>query len=49
MPAKSAKQFKFMSAAAKGAISNAAAPGKAIAKEFIKETPKKKHSLFMKK
>jgi len=49
MPAKSEKQYKFMQAVAHGAVSKAAAPSKAVAKEFIKETPKKKRSLFMKK
>lgn len=51
MPAKSAKQYKFMQAIAHGTskMASAAAPSKEVAKEFIDKTPKKKRSLFMKK
>lgn len=49
MPAKSAKQYRFMQAVRSGKIASAAAPSKEVAKEFIDKTPKKKRSLFMKK
>lgn len=49
MPAKSAKQYRFMQAVAHGKVASAAAPSKEVAKEFIDKTPKKKRSIFMKK
>jgi hypothetical protein len=50
MPIKSAKQMKFMEAMAHGAKSKGGiGPSPAVAEEFIKKTPKKKKSMFMKK
>lgn len=50
MPAKSAKQFRFMAMIAHGGKSNTGVgPSKEVAEEFVKKTPKKKRSLFMKK
>lgn len=46
MPAKSAKQYKFMAAVKSG---NAVGPSKEVAEEFVSKTPKKKRKLFMKK
>jgi hypothetical protein len=46
MPAKSAKQYRFMQAAAHGKLDTG--PSEKVAKEFIKKTPKKKRSMFMK-
>lgn len=49
MPAKSAKQYRFMQAIAHGSKSfSSSGPSKAVAKEFIEKTPKKKRSLFAK-
>ena len=48
MPAKSGPQYRFMQAVAHGDVARAAGPDKAVAKEFIKKTPKKKRSMFMK-
>jgi hypothetical protein len=50
MPAKSAKQYKFMQAMAHGAKSDKGiGPSPEVAEEFIKKTPKKKRSLFSRK
>lgn len=50
MPAKSAKQYRFMAAVAHGMKpKNGVGPSKAVAEEFVHKTPKKKRSLFMKK
>lgn len=50
MPAKSAKQYKFMAAVAHGAKPfKGTGPSEAVAKEFVKKTPKKKRSRFMRK
>lgn len=51
MPAKSAKQYKFMAAIAHGTSdkTDKYGPSKKVAEEFIKKTPKKKRSQFMKK
>jgi hypothetical protein len=49
MPAKSAKQYKFMQAIAHGSSNKIdAGPSKKVAEEFISKTPKKKRSIFMK-
>lgn len=48
MPAKSAKQYRLMQAAAHGNLTGPG-PSKEVAKEFIDKTPAKKRSLFMKK
>jgi len=48
MPAKSAKQYGLMQAAAHGSITGSAGPSRAVAKEFINKTPPKKRKLFMK-
>lgn len=49
MPAKSAKQYKFMAGIAHGMKPRGGAigPSKEVAEEFIKKTPKKKRSEFM--
>ena len=47
MPAKSAKQYRLMQAAAHG--NSSMGPSKEVAKEFIKKTPPAKRSLFAKK
>ena len=50
MPAKSAKQYRFMQAMAHGAkAKKGVGPSEEVAKEFISKTPKKKRSLFMSK
>ena len=50
MPAKSAKQFKFMAGIAHGMKpKSGVGPSKEVAEKFVKETPSKKRSLFMKK
>ena len=50
MPVKSAAQYKLMQAVAHETKSNkGVGPSEDVAKEFIKKTPKKKRSLFMKK
>lgn len=47
MPAKSAKQFRFMKAAASGKHKdNPMMPSKEVAEEFISKTPSKKRKLF---
>jgi len=50
MPAKSAKQYRFMAmmAHSKGK-QRAAGPSKEVAREFIEKTPPKKRSEFMRK
>lgn len=48
MPAKSAKQYKFMQAIARGSDKIDVGPSKKVAEEIIKKTPKKKRSIFMK-
>lgn len=49
MPAKSAKQYRFMQMMAHGGSKErAAGPSKAVAKEIVEKTPKKKRSEFMK-
>ena len=49
MPAKSAKQFKFMAGIAHGMTPNkGVGPSPAVAEEFVKKTPSKKRKLFMK-
>jgi hypothetical protein len=50
MPAKSAKQYRFMQAIAHGSSNKVnVGPSKEVAKEFIEKTPAKKRSAFMKK
>ncbi len=49
MPAKSAKQFKFMEMIAHGGKSkNDTGPSEEVAREMISKTPNKKRRLFMK-
>jgi len=48
--AKSGKQYRMMQAIAHGTSNmKSIGPSKAVAKEFIAKTPKKKRSLFMKR
>ena len=50
MPAKSGKQFRFMAGIAHGMKTNKGiGPSEEVAEEFVKKTPKKKRSMFMKK
>ncbi len=49
MPAKSAKQYKFMAAHMKGDNNSAIGPSPQVAREFVEKTPKAKRKLFMKK
>jgi hypothetical protein len=50
MPAKSAKQYKFMAGIAHGMKPNKGiGPSEEVAEEFVKKTPAKKRSMFMKK
>jgi hypothetical protein len=50
MPAKSAKQYRFMAMIAHGGKSNKGiGPSKEVAEEFVHKTPAKKRSMFMKK
>ena len=51
MPAKSAKQFRFMAGVAHGMKpkGKGIGPSEAVAEEFVKKTPAKKRSMFMKK
>ena len=50
MPAKSAAQYKFMEGIAHGMKPNkGVGPSPKVAEEFVKKTPKKKRSMFMKK
>jgi GTP cyclohydrolase I len=46
MPAKSAKQYKFMQSAASGNIKGV---GEDLAKEFIRKTPKKDRKRYGRK
>lgn len=49
MPAKSAKQFRFMEMAVHNPSKmRSVGPSKKVAEEFIKKTPKSKRSQFMK-
>ena len=49
MPARSAKQFRFMAGIAHGMEPRSGiGPSKEVAKEFIKKTSKKKRIQFMK-
>ncbi len=48
MPAKTAKQYKFMQAARAGKV-RGTGPSPEVAKEFIDATPPDKRSQFMKK
>ena len=49
MPAKSAKQFRFMAGIAHGMKPNdGIGPSKAVAEDFVKKTPSKKRKMFMK-
>lgn len=48
MPAKSAKQYGFMQAAAHGKLRGMGGPSASVAKEFIDKTPKKKRKSFAK-
>ena len=49
MPAKSAKQYKFMQMMANGGKSFDGGPSPKVAKEFVDKTPSKKRSMFMSK
>ncbi len=50
MPAKSAKQLRFMEGIAHGMKPNSGVgPSKAVAKEFVDKTPSSKKKIFMKK
>ena len=51
MSAKSGKQYRFMAMIAHGGKSNkrGVGPSKEVAEEFVRKTPAKKRSLFMKK
>lgn len=52
MPAKTGRQFRFMAGIAHGMKSNKGkgiGPSPEVAEEFVKKTPKKKRSMFMKK
>lgn len=50
MPAKSPAQFRFMAGIAHGMKPHSGiGPSPEVAEEFVKKTPKKKRSLFMKK
>lgn len=50
MPAKSAKQYRFMQGIAHGMKPRSGkGPSQAVAEEFVHKTPAKKRSIFMKK
>lgn len=51
MPAKTARQYKYFAGIANGmkSMSKGIGPSKEVAEEFVKKTPAKKRSLFMKK
>lgn len=52
MPAKSAKQYRFMAGIAHGMKSNkgkGVGPSQEVAEEMVHKTPAKKRSMFMKK
>lgn len=46
MPARSAKQYGLMQAAAHGTMKGLGGPSAAVAKEFVAKTPKDKRSAF---
>jgi len=48
MPAKSAKQYGLMQAAAHGSITGGAGPSRAVAREFVSKTPASKRKKFAK-
>jgi hypothetical protein len=48
MPVKSAKQFRFMQAAAHGGLKGMGGPSEEVAKEFLSKTPHSKKSAFAK-
>ena len=48
MPAKSAKQFKFMAAVAHGMKPHEGDPSKKVAKEFVDATPESRRKKFRK-
>lgn len=52
MPAKSAKQYRLMAMIAHGKKPSnlkSIGPSQEVAEEFVKKTPKKKRSIFMRK
>lgn len=50
MPAKSGKQYRFMAGVAHGMKPKGGiGPSEEVAEEFVKKTPAKKRSMFMKK
>lgn len=50
MPAKSGKQYRFMAGIAHGMKPHKGiGPSPEVAEEFVKKTPMKKRSIFMKK
>jgi hypothetical protein len=49
MPAKSGKQYRLMQLSKNSKVDNPMLPSKSVAEKFIRETPKKKRSMFMKK
>ncbi len=49
MPAKTPKQYRFMAGIAHGMKpTSGIGPSKEVAEEFVKKTPPKKRSMFMK-
>jgi hypothetical protein len=48
MPAKSSKQYGLMQAKIHGSITGSAGPSRAVAKEFVANTPASKRSAFAK-
>lgn len=48
MPVKSAKQFRFMEAAAHGGLKGTGGPSKEVAEEFLSKTSHEKKSKFAK-
>jgi len=48
MPVKSAKQFRFMEAAAHGGLKGMGGPSQSVASEFLSKTPHDKKSAFAK-
>ena len=48
MPAKSAKQYRFMQAAAHGGLKGPQQVPEAVAKEFVRATPPKKRKIWSK-
>jgi hypothetical protein len=49
MPAVSAKQYRFMQAAAHGGLKGPQNIDSAVAKEFVRKTPKEKRKIWSKK